>query len=88
MVINGLRKIIRLQGRIIFLCLVLCSGMLQAQKYYFDQYSVSEGLAQSTVYTIIQDHNDIFWLGTQAGATRFDGSEFINYTAEDGLADR
>ncbi len=79
-------KIIRPAGRIIFLFLFLVTLQVSGQKYYFDQYSVSEGLAQSTVYCILQDMNDIFWLGTQAGVSRFDGSEFINYTAEDGLA--
>lgn len=87
MTINCCKKIIPLQGRIIFLCLILFSGNVQAQKYYFDQYSVSEGLAQSTIYTIIQDRNDNIWMGSQAGASQFDGLEFINYTAEDGIAE-
>ncbi len=82
-----LKRIIRSKGRIIFLYLLLLPGIAISQKYYFDQYSVSEGLAQSTVYDIIQDQNDNFWLGTQAGVTRFDGLEFINYTAEDGMAE-
>lgn len=80
-------RIIRLKGRIIFLYLLVFSGTAIAQNYYFDQFSVSEGLAQSTVYSIIQDQNDNFWLGTQAGVTQFDGLEFINYTAEDGIAE-
>jgi len=80
-------EIIRLQGRIIFLCLVLSAFPGRAQRYFFDQYSVSEGLAQSTVYAVIQDSNDYFWLGTQAGVSHFDGVEFTNFTAEDGLAE-
>ena len=80
-------KIIRLAGRIIFLCLFISFFPVNAQRYFFDQYSVSEGLAQSTVYTVIQDRNDYLWLGTQAGASRFDGLAFTNFTAEDGLAE-
>ena len=84
---NYKKEIIRLKGRVIFLCLIFFSGTAIAQTFYFDQYSVSEGLAQSTVYSIIQDQNDNFWMGTQAGATQFDGLEFINYTAEDGMSE-
>lgn len=81
------KRIIRLAGRIIFLFLTMFSGIVYSQHYYFDNYSVSEGLAQSTVYSILQDKDDNFWLGTQAGVSKFDGSEFTNFTAEDGLAE-
>ncbi len=60
---------------------------LKAQNYFFDTYSVSDGLSQSTVYTILQDNNDYLWLGTRAGVSRFDGKSFVNYTMEDGLAE-
>ncbi len=59
---------------------------LQGQQLFFDQFSVSEGLAQSKVYKVIQDENDIFWLGTDAGVSRFDGLGFTNLSAENGLA--
>ncbi len=81
------RKIIRSCQRIIFLFLVLQPGLAFSQKFFFDTYSVSEGLAQSTVYSMIQDRDDNYWLGTQAGASRFDGVEFDNFTAEDGLSE-
>ncbi len=81
------RKIIRLQRRIIFLFLLSLPAAAIPQQYYFDEYSVSEGLAQSTVYSVIQDREDNFWLGTQAGVSRFDGVSFQNFTAEDGLTE-
>ncbi len=65
--------------------LVFCS-LSFSQIYYFDNYSVSEGLAQSKVFSIIQDHNDYIWLGTEGGVSRFDGVNFKNFTSEDGLA--
>jgi ligand-binding sensor domain-containing protein len=81
-------KIIRSNGRIIFLCpLFLLYLLSPGQRYYFDNYSVIDGLAQSKVYTIIQDNNDYIWLGTEAGASQFDGIAFINYTIENGLAE-
>ena len=81
------KRIIRLAGRIIFLFLAMLSGIVYSQHYYFDNYTVSEGLAQSTVYSILQDKEDNFWLGTKAGVSKFDGLEFTNFTAEDGLAE-
>ena len=74
-------------GRIVFLGLVMLSGQLQGQQLFFKQFSVSEGLAQSTVFKVIQDRNDIYWLGTQAGVSRFDGTAFTNYSSENGLAE-
>ncbi len=59
---------------------------LQAQEYYFSQYSVMEGLAQSKVYDIVQDDKGYVWLGTESGVSRFDGLHFDNYTSADGLA--
>ena len=63
------------------------SSALSAQNYFFDTYGVSEGLAQSTVFTVLQDHRDYLWLGTRAGLSRFDGKTFTNFTTEDGLAE-
>ncbi|MCK5137197.1 MAG: SpoIIE family protein phosphatase [Bacteroidales bacterium] len=73
--------------RVVFLWIGLMSVSMFGQQLYFDQFSVSAGLAQSTVYKIIQDRNDIFWMGTQVGVSSFDGVEFTNYSSEDGLAD-
>jgi ligand-binding sensor domain-containing protein/serine phosphatase RsbU (regulator of sigma subunit) len=81
-------KIIRPIRRIIFFCtLLLTTARLLSQNYYFDSYGVAEGLAQSTVYDIIQDQNDYLWLGTSAGVSRFDGKEFVNYSLENGIAE-
>ncbi|MBN2698050.1 MAG: SpoIIE family protein phosphatase [Bacteroidales bacterium] len=71
----------------LILLLVLAGSAGYTQHYFFDRFSVSEGLAQSTVYCILQDENDIVWMGTQAGVTRYDGSTFLNFSADDGLAE-
>ena len=80
------KMIIRLFGRIIFFGGLLFSLNANAQNYFFDTYGVAEGLAQSTAFDILQDQYDYVWIGTRAGVSRFNGQEFINYTAEDGLA--
>jgi ligand-binding sensor domain-containing protein/serine phosphatase RsbU (regulator of sigma subunit) len=70
-----------------FLPLLISVHTLKGQNFFFDTYNVSEGLAQSTVFDILQDHNDFIWLGTRAGVSRFDGKEFLNFTIDDGLAE-
>ena len=86
--IQPLIKIIRPKRRIVFLCTLLFPlGNLLSQNYYFDSYGVAEGLAQSTVYDIIQDQNDYLWLGTRAGVSRFNGKEFVNYSIENGISE-
>ena len=73
--------------RFILLFFSLWSFSLYGQQFYFDQFSVSDGLAQSTIYKIIQDRNDLYWLGTQVGVSSFNGVQFVNYTSMDGLAE-
>ncbi|GAB4252112.1 MAG: hypothetical protein Kow0079_06640 [Vicingaceae bacterium] len=70
----------------LILSLFVFNGLF-AQQIYFDQYSVKEGLAQSSVYSIVQDKSGFVWLGTSSGISKFDGHQFINYTSEDGLAE-
>jgi ligand-binding sensor domain-containing protein len=85
---KSIEKIIRPKRRIIFLYALLFSlSNLFAQNYYFDSYGVTEGLAQSTIYDIIQDQNDYLWLGTRAGVSRFNGKDFVNYSLENGMAE-
>jgi ligand-binding sensor domain-containing protein/serine phosphatase RsbU (regulator of sigma subunit) len=55
------------------------------QSYYFDNYSVQDGLAQSKVFDILQDSEGFIWLGTGSGVSKYDGMNFYNFTIEDGL---
>lgn len=65
---------------------VLFSFLSFAQETSFKSYSVREGLAQSQVYSIVQDELGFLWMATQGGGVcRFDGEEFINYTIKDKL---
>lgn len=68
------------------LILFFCISSLNGQQSFFMQFSVAEGLAQSTVYAVYQDRNDLYWLGTQAGISSFDGKDFINFAAGDNIA--
>ena len=71
----------------LLLFLVLNARLLTGQSYYFQQYSVGEGLPQSQVYALLQDSRGYLWLGTQGGGlARFDGKKFKNFTTSTGLS--
>jgi ligand-binding sensor domain-containing protein/serine phosphatase RsbU (regulator of sigma subunit) len=68
----------------LFLPLTILSG--QAQKYFFDNYGIKQGLSEQKVYTLLQDSKDYIWLGTANGLSRFDGKKFENFTSRNNLA--
>ncbi|HEX2974560.1 MAG TPA: two-component regulator propeller domain-containing protein [Bacteroidales bacterium] len=57
-----------------------------AQKYFFDNYGIKQGLSEQKVYVLLQDKRDYIWLGTANGVSRFDGKRFENFTSADNLA--
>jgi ligand-binding sensor domain-containing protein/serine phosphatase RsbU (regulator of sigma subunit) len=82
-------RFIRSQTKLfVWLLLFLPLSFLSAtgQKYFFDNYSIKEGLSEQKVYTLLQDSKDYIWLGTANGLSRFDGKNFINFTSRDSLA--
>ena len=42
-------------------------------------YTKKDGLSSNQAYKIIEDKNGFLWIGTQAGVSRFDGSQFTNF---------
>ncbi|MFD1630502.1 hybrid sensor histidine kinase/response regulator transcription factor [Pseudopedobacter beijingensis] len=65
--------------RLFYLLLFLISGLNVFSQTYFDHYSVSDGLSQSTVLTICKDNRGFMWFGTRDGLNRFDGRTFKQY---------
>lgn len=51
------------------------------------QYDTKDGLAGSTVYDMCQDKDGFMWFATENGLSRYDGTNFVNFTVKDGLAD-
>lgn len=47
--------------------------------YAFKHIDTNNGLSQSTVYAILQDHTGFIWMGTKVGLCRYDGSFFKVY---------
>jgi signal transduction histidine kinase/ligand-binding sensor domain-containing protein len=60
-------------------------AFLCAQKFHFQNYNVQQGLIQSQVSAITQDHFDNLWFCTLGGISRYDGKDFTNYSETDGL---
>jgi ligand-binding sensor domain-containing protein/AraC-like DNA-binding protein len=50
----------------------------------FGNLSVEDGLSQSSVLCIIQDHRGFMWFGTEDGLNRFDGHRFKPFRPEPG----
>ncbi|HYJ89769.1 MAG TPA: two-component regulator propeller domain-containing protein, partial [Pyrinomonadaceae bacterium] len=51
-------------------------------------YTVADGLLRDSVTRVRQDSRGFLWFCTADGISRFDGYEFTNFRAEDGLPDR
>ncbi len=71
------------------IALVFCVFASKAQEDLpgFDHYTVKDGLPTQTIYNVLQDKNGFLWVTTDAGVSRFDGTNFVNYTTENGLGD-
>lgn len=50
----------------------------------FEYFGASDGLAQSSIYSIACDTDGFLWLGTQEGICRFDGKNFQTFTLDTG----
>ncbi|MFD2163201.1 two-component regulator propeller domain-containing protein [Paradesertivirga mongoliensis] len=74
----------------IFIFFISClgsPGSLAAQTLNFRNYTVNNGLANSTVYYIHQDSKGFIWFATETGVNRYDGQNFQTFTMDDGLSD-
>lgn len=76
-----------------YLCIILFFAMLtgyaaaRAETLNFRNYTVKDGLANSTVYYIFQDSKGFVWFATESGVNRFDGHKFELFTMDNGLSD-
>ena len=48
----------------------------EAPSIRVERMDLTDGIAQGTVYQIIQDSQGYLWFGTQGGLHRYDGQEF------------
>lgn len=66
---------------LILLLTILLSFNVTAQlPLQYTLLTVQDGLSNNSVQCILQDKNGIFWIGTNGGLNRYDGSSFIQYS--------
>jgi ligand-binding sensor domain-containing protein len=58
-----------------------------AQEYNYVRYDTKDGLAGSVVFDMAQDREGFLWFGTETGVSRYDGTQFKNFTVAEGLPD-
>lgn len=65
----------------IFIGILICPYILLAQQdsYEFYNFTEKEGLSDNIIYALHKDKNNIMWIGTQTGLSRFDGKNFYNF---------
>lgn len=63
----------------IFTCFFFLLGYSQSPTIHFRHIKSENGLSNSTIETILQDHRGFLWFGTRDGLNRYDGSQIINY---------
>ncbi len=51
-------------------------------------YTTADGLRNDFIYAVVQDREGNLWIGTSAGASRFNGKSFTNYGDEEGFSDQ
>ena len=71
----------------LLLLIIIGIQSIRAQEYFFRNYSVRDGMPQSSAFCLMQDSRGFIWAGTSGvGATIFDGSGFSTITKDDGLS--
>lgn len=54
---------------------------------YFLQFTINDGLPSNETHGIVQDDRGYIWIATDRGISRFDGSDFTNFSTYNGLVD-
>ena len=69
-----------------FIFLLIISVPVFSQSVYYEHYGVQNGLGQSQVSAMVQDHHGFVWVATRGGGlTRIGGKNFRDFRIEDGL---
>ena len=70
-----------------FIALFFQAKTTYAQTLYLPHYTTKDGLPSNNCYFTLQDKKGYIWVATDAGVSRFDGSNFENFSVDDGLPD-
>lgn len=65
---------------------LLLSLSARSQRYQSESFNLREGLPQSQVFCLLEDHRGVLWAGTQGGGlARFNGQDFNVFNTSHGL---
>ena len=67
----------------ILFCLLLGQFTLSQSELKFKNYTINDGLSQSSVLSIVQDDLNSLWIGTQDGLNRYDGKNFEVFSSDE-----
>ena len=67
---------------LIIVCVLSFFYGFSQTSYRFSNFTISDGLSQSSVTNIIQDHSNALWIGTQDGLNRYDGKSFEIFNSD------
>lgn len=73
--------------KIYLFSLIIGLGSLYGQSNNYLSFGVDDGLIQSQVENICQDHQGRLWIGTIGGLTIYDGVHFKSFTTKEGLSE-
>lgn len=61
------------------LFIALSIACAQSTSYYYRQLGIKEGLSQSRVQCVLNDHKGYLWVGTESGLNRYDRDHLKQY---------
>lgn len=64
---------------IIFFLISFISPIIAQTPFAIENYTISDGLSQSSITCIFQSRDGILWFGTQDGLNEYDGYEFTSF---------
>lgn len=59
---------------------------VQGQEFYSENINVNNGLPGNAIRSVFKDSRSYYWIGTEAGVSKWDGETFVTYNTLDGLA--
>ena len=71
---------------LISIAAILVGLVAKPQKIFFEQLTTAEGLPSDYVNCVFRDSKGSLWIGTDKGACRFDGKNFLYLNKDNGLA--
>ncbi|MEQ8926161.1 MAG: two-component regulator propeller domain-containing protein [Fulvivirga sp.] len=63
------------------------SGIYEYKNKTFKNYTTADGLVYDATRQLYIDKNSNLWIGAVNGLSKYDGTRFINFTKQNGLAD-